>query len=60
LAYGRDRGEKNVSQKIFKTEGRYEAYAQQSYNYLFENGHWTVNGELLSSDVIKAAMGVLD
>jgi len=60
LAYGRDRGEKNVSQKIFKTEGRYEAYAQQSYNYLFENGHWTVNRELLSSDVIKAAMGVLD
>lgn len=42
VAYMRDRGEKDETARHFKTLASYNKYAQQEYNYLFDNGVWTV------------------
>ena len=44
VAYGRDRGEKNVDSKSFTNISEFEEFAGNSwadYQYLFNNGKWT-------------------
>lgn len=57
LAYRRDRNEKDQGPKTF-TEGKYKAYAQQSYNYLFENGVWTVTDHTGEAKVLDNNMAL--
>jgi hypothetical protein len=43
VAYGRDRGEKNVDSKSFTNISEFEKYANRTtadYQYLFNNGKW--------------------
>jgi len=44
VAYGRDRGEKNVDFKYFNNISEFEKFADRTgadYQYLFNNGKWT-------------------
>ena len=44
VAYGRDRGEKGVESRVFKSIEQYNRNADNSgvnYQYLFDNGKWT-------------------
>ena len=62
VAYGRDRGEKGVESRVFKSIEQYNRNADNSgvnYQYLFDNGMWmyrkTHNGdwERLTPEVCK-------
>ena len=44
VAYGRDRNEKCTEARLKRN---IQATDKEQYNYLFENGKWYVNGELL-------------
>lgn len=46
--YGRDRCEKNVE---FQTLKNSDSIDKQEYNYLFEDGKWFVNGEVLTPEI---------
>jgi len=50
--YGRDRGEKNVDTKVFADEDEFRRdRMKESYNYVFEDGKWYVDGKLLEEQL---------
>ena len=60
IAYGRDRGEKNVDSNEFNTVSEFEKYGSgNDYQYLFEDGVWMYrnvhrgNWKVLTPEVCK-------
>lgn len=63
VAYGRDRGEKDVESRHFEDIGEFEEFGRDSwcdYQYLFDNGVWTYRNvhkggwKVLTSEVCEA------
>jgi len=48
IYYGRDRGEEDVECQTLKNS---DSIDKQEYNYLFKNGKWFVNGEVLTPEI---------
>ena len=57
LAYGRDRGEENMNATKFRNiEEYHQENVKQQFNYLYRNGKWECEGEIMCDYINDVAV----